>query len=880
MVNKISISIKESSSFEHEVQKVKRNSKSPTLKRIEISAHEAFHSMKTSTSRRLAFIKDLSSLIKSGLIATIKFITLSLINKIKEIVYKILHIKISDEYSLIKSKTVVPDSKKAWSLNLALLHHAYETTDDPELKDKIRFMGNNYLSKSAPVFLKLMKFLSSKFEKIFQVGVYKSPHYHRMAFRHKIDVSAPINANYALSKTSPLILTDGGNYQKLFPLNFQVISGSDEPTQWSEHIHKALTEHFSKFEDQSHKGIHQALQNSLLFDLTDSLQHLIKTNGDKNKEIIFKKELKKFKSHLNKAILDSIEKIKNDQPDIYKSLGRKKLENFAKKNMTTICRVDEEPIAGIKVLPVFTNLDGDKILTRHTAFLDFIDFSGIYMGAVNMRRYVFNDFDKNSDIEYAVRGNNSIYFNDPSDLTNTALVTRLSQTFTSEEFSKKNPHLSVLGMATLEIFQGLISEMEISGKWEEFKENPAINEIVQTTLYKILNELATAEMQIQDYKKFAQSIELVHAEMANLMELFSPFEQEDFSEIYQENLTEIPPSLMPYVKASLGRTAVNNFAWINQAVAFNQPNPVRVYSKGFYYEQAAFIGHDYTFEDALNNPDIKEINLYSGQFNPNVEIESHHTQYQVRDIENDIREIFLKKPDTKHLTVAIDCTTDYYNSPRVKHLLEVFEEEIIQGQINFVFFRSGQKFDMLGMDNYYGAPFYMVNNNAPHWDSFTTLTEEKALKTDSLSLQWFCLANRYASDQLDAYRKLIFQNAKTILNHIPKSLKPNKKNLNKGIRISDVDSEMDPSFIDIKVIGKHHKLNGYNLVGLFYKTLMQEGIKVHSKASFGFYHANINLIMVNAEEGSSTLRINPGLNPEENNAIIKYISKLTKYIST
>jgi hypothetical protein len=88
-------------------------------------------------------------------------------------------------------------------------------------------------------------------------------------------------------------------------------------------------------------------------------------------------------------------------------------------------------------------------------------------------------------------------------------------------------------------------------------------------------------------------------------------------------------------------------------------------------------------------------------------LRTNHTRYAQRDIINDVKQLLGNKPDTKHLTITID----YINSPKVYELLQTFEKEILEGRLNFVLFRSGQKFDMLGVDNYYGAPYYIINNN-------------------------------------------------------------------------------------------------------------------------------------------------------------------------
>lgn len=229
------------------------------------------------------------------------------------------------------------------------------------------------------------------------------------------------------------------------------------------------------------------------------------------------------------------------------------------------------------------------------------------------------------------------------------------------------------------------------------------------------------------------------------------------------------------------------------------------------------------------------------------------------------------------LTVALDCTIDYINSNKVKNLLEEFKEEIQNGTLNFVFFKSGQKFDMFGMDNYYGAPFFMVNNSDPKWETFKAMSRSPGIQTDILSEQWFCLAYKYASEGLDDYRRLIFENSREILKNCPDSLRPKDDLLNQRITVSQVDDEMDVSSIDIKVRGGFHKLKALALMARFYLSCIKHGVKTYSRASFGFFHPNFIVIMIQNVKDSTTIRLSPGINPRENKFIIEFLNGLTSY---
>jgi hypothetical protein len=82
---------------------------------------------------------------------------------------------------------------------------------------------------------------------------------------------------------------------------------------------------------------------------------------------------------------------------------------------------------------------------------------------------------------------------------------------------------------------------------------------------------------------------------------------------------------------------------------------------------------------------------------------------------------------------------------------------------------------------------------------------------------------------------------------------------------------MDPCFIDIKVKGRFHRLKAIIIAGNFFKYCLEKGIKTDFKSSFGFFHPNTILISI---KDSSSIRINPGLNPEANAVIIEYLKSL------
>ena len=197
----------------------------------------------------------------------------------------------------------------------------------------------------------------------------------------------------------------------------------------------------------------------------------------------------------------------------------------------------------------------------------------------------------------------------------------------------------------------------------------------------------------------------------------------------------------------------------------------------------------------------------------------------------------------------------------IQNLLTEFAEQIKAGKLNIVVFRSGQKFDMLGLDNYYGAPFYIINNKDPKWSSFEKLKTDPAFHTDSLSLEYFSLVASCIPDNIDRYKKIIFDNTKAILEQVPQDLKPAEGN---PVCVCSFDPDVKTPFIDIKIgFEEDGTLDDIRNEELslwvqqrFTQIFMDEKKLVYRRGSFGFPHPNITWI-------SPKMRINPGIDPDE-----------------
>ncbi|MCB1080594.1 MAG: hypothetical protein KDK69_02120, partial [Chlamydiia bacterium] len=261
--------------------------------------------------------------------------------------------------------------------------------------------------------------------------------------------------------------------------------------------------------------------------------------------------------------------------------------------------------------------------------------------------------------------------------------------------------------------------------------------------------------------------------------------------------------------------------------------------------------------------DWGQVDLILAQFNPALKrIDLLPTEYREENVMQFLQKSF-KNRNKKPLILALDCTFDYIDSPRVGQLLEAFQSEIEKGDLNIICYRSGLKFDLFGMDNYSGAPLYMIHNRDPHWAPFEILRNDPALKADSLSLNWFCLAYKNAAPTLELYRKQIFDNTRALLER----LSPRLYDKNSPYRVIPFRSGTDPTFIDIKVSGPLHKVRGSALAGgLLYLRGMEQGHPIFYRRSVGFYHSNFSMLFCHE---NATIRLTVGLDTAEVDLLAK-----------
>ncbi|NNM43261.1 MAG: hypothetical protein HKM07_02840 [Chlamydiae bacterium] len=598
------------------------------------------------------------------------------------------------------------------------------------------------------------------------------------------------------------------------------------------------------------------------FDLQDYLPSFLGIAENERVQTTVKKIALRVQTDPSKVVVDLTQVFKGDRQDSEKWLQTWntyqaafmeacKEYNINIDQILCIERMKQEEIGGIRLLP-FTATSSEKIEEQYQFLLQWISVFGLSANRIELDRWP-----SSPNIITLEHGHSPIQVKLESKDEFVSDLHAFEQNWRSNQ-----PEKTLLLKGTLDVLKGLFSSLS-EEKWNEIITCPTRSSVTKISLMKIKEELQHLKEKGSEDPFFtmASHIEEIHASLCALLEIFSPFTFGDFPSIYQNLLHCIPSDLKPLASYGIHSSAMTSIAGIFNATEKAIGKKPRVlYGKNTYYEcinAAKLVSSASSIKDATEK-DWEEVDLILAQFNP----VWRGTEFQIDaySVEN-VSEVLHTSLSTRQgmpLILALDCTLDFIDSPRVGQLLTEFREEIQSGALNIICYKSGIKFDLFGMDNYCGAPFYMIHNQDTKWSSFTSLLTDPALQNDRLSLNWFCLAYQYAASELELYQKQIFANTRALLNKISSRLLNYKES---GYRVVPIKEEADPSFIDVKISGPLHQIRGSALAaGGIYLQCMEGKHPIFYRLSLGFYHPNFTMLF---SEECTTIRLTLGLDPSQ-----------------
>ncbi|MCP5469514.1 MAG: hypothetical protein H7A36_03295 [Chlamydiales bacterium] len=777
--------------------------------------------------------------------------------------------------------------EQEWETNFALLYSAHQRTDNPETKTHIRFLMANYLAKAAYLNENPGIYVPDEIMKqycaLLQTGqITLGGMYHRSTdlmqpflglLEMEGQVGSPKEIAYDMFALNSMDVT------QLYPIGF-----APAPPLADE---EALVEFMvACFEAKGGGFPAEKMDPPMLLDITPEIGQSLVTGGDPDKISEYEGRQEEARGKINAAVAKAAARLQ-ERHTIDHSIS-----NYLKQNLAIVSRAqvtnyiavmgtyqrifteeDFEPAGGSQRDPMrirFSNLND------HLG--DWANHSAILLGAVSLRRAIgdaFADPEKMQFLgrgrvaEYAVEGAvSTIVYPGSTDILNLNVFRSLQRV--GQNGTKLGQAVLANGTARLmeKLFHTIPQE-----KWESIQADPTMREVVQMIMVRLTNHLSTAMTHVNDFRRFSQAVDLANTEMAAILSIFEPFNPASFDADYTRYLQpNFPQGVQPSI-VSIGRSAMGIFAGISVAILARNPNAVRVCQENSYYETLAIPGLRHNLQEVLDDPTVEKVDHYNAEFYHNIEVDPQYRRYTKGRVIEDIRQIFARKPATDSLTVTIDGTIDYAASKDIKELLEEFKDEIAAGRLNIVVFRSGQKFDMLGLDNYYGAPYYVVNNGDAKWVEFERLKSDEVFQTDALSQQYFAWMAETGAEITDQYKSAIFDNTRRILDEVPLALLPGNS---RQVCVATSDPGVKAPFIDIKITCDDEiEMDDLQrwVHTRFMEIFMEEGRVVYRRGSFGFPFPNITWI-------EPSMRINPGVDPAEIRLYRQFFEELAAKVET
>lgn len=688
--------------------------------------------------------------------------------------------------------TKVPLSESSWHLNKALLSQI--STSSEEEKKLLLFLEKRWLAKATGFFSSVIKWVCPCFGVTVQVHPETTSSYAR---------SPSVGFSQTYKKRM-----EAWKESLPHPLHYPLIlTRPSDVHEYLPSLHRVLDEEIETTVEKV--ALKLQTNEKVLVDLT----------------AIFPQEPQKWVSVWN-----------NYQAAFAKACKKHHL-NLS--HILCIQQLRQEEIGGIRLLPFATS--SPEEIEQHDRFLvEWISNFGISANRIELDRWPL-----------AAKTAASQPFIPIKLLSKEDFISCLN----SFKHQSSNVQKKLMIEATLRLLKGLMNSLK-DDKWNQC---PTRSSVAQISFSRIQEQLKLLMEEKENALFFdtASKIEQIHANLSSLLETLNPFAREDFSTIYQNLLTSIPVRLKPLASYGVHSSGMTSLAGIIKAVEKTRGKTPRVlYGENTYFEcifGAQKASQAVSITEA-SEEDWREVDLILAQFNPVLKrIDLPPTEYKVEKIAEALHKALDGK---KTLTLALDCTLDFINSPKVTELLSEFQEEIEKGSLNIVCYRSGLKFDLFGMDNYCGAPFYMLHNQDAKWDSFNSLLTDPVLQADRLSCHWFCLAYKYTAPELELYRKQIFDNTRALLDKLPPRIFTQV-----DYRIVPVEPGANAAFLDIKISGPLHRIRSSALVGgSLYMCCMEKGHPIFYRPSLGFYHTNFTMIF---GEESSTIRLTLGLDPTQ-----------------
>lgn len=467
-----------------------------------------------------------------------------------------------------------------------------------------------------------------------------------------------------------------------------------------------------------------------------------------------------------------------------------------------------------------------------------------------------------------------------------------------------SPQVKVLSEATHSLLKGLSEYRSPDGKGiDEVYREKGLEDLLQISYFRIMNSMNEAILRKDDFIQFNNQIELMHQEIQCMLAVLEPYDPESLEESVSVKLKDGNPPTVPadleIAGVQLFPSAMHGLSSVVAGIEKEKGNNNLsiVVLKDSYYESSDSLkgSKAYKFDSldggkfsqsgdaakALDSapkpvgrfgrrgpiePPPPPYDLFLCEFRHNISLNKR--SYQQENVLEQVKGLIAarrviggkqEKVVADKFTVVIDTTLSLEQSEEMRTFLNdaTIKEQIQKGALNVVFLRSAQKFDMLGIDNYYGGITTAVNNSEafPEFNSRMKQTEDQL---GGLSYQGLAHLQKYGTPHLDHYREAIIQNTKLLYDQLPPELMASPKYFPLAISTNE---DKQKFFLDLKFPTGFH-----NTASAFGKSLIkfvrEEKLPMTWRPSFGFSTSNFVSIPPEHRLDPRVARLTVGLESE------------------
>lgn len=460
-------------------------------------------------------------------------------------------------------------------------------------------------------------------------------------------------------------------------------------------------------------------------------------------------------------------------------------------------------------------------------------------------------------------------------------------------FEVDGPCVSNLTAVTTKMLEGF-ETIDVMGKFAE-------KGLEDLLTYELNHIQAGLQVALEAAKNgnmagFLNAMSLVQADIATIVAIAEPYGLEDFNTEMQKvaGFTDVPElgGIKPeFQLTNSGMRGLSRVLSGLEAQVGERRAPIKVgVMQNSYYESSIAMGEskrhetvtvgDGNTKSAIDKlaQDVSEtgekLDLFVAEFHHNIGVGVD--EYTALDVTGQVKEMLTRGLVSDKFTVAIDNTISDPDGDDIKNFLSdpVISQAIKDGKLNVVFYRSAQKFDMAGFDNFNGGIVSTVNNGSfgEFMDGMNT-TGEEGDNISKFNLQGLTYFQAMAREELSEYRGHIVANTRKMLSPHGENNKAGFNPESKlapetlGQRFIQVTPNSDPGavFVDLRSAyldpEKEDSTDFYSNMHQFmlrYASQPGKDMALQGRPSFGFAHSNISTI------GGDKFRFNPGLeNPEK-----------------